>query len=429
MRTILLFFVVLFFANGNAQKYDCASKIKKYQDLFLVKKVPESYTVWQEVVKNCAKEDETVYKDGLEILQYLADNATSPAEKEKLVREAMLVYEFYQAYFPKNTADFEVRQAMLLYDNGFKSKENLEEILGLLECGFGKTPEKQANANAVYIYFSLNYNKYKTGDPKITSEVILDKYTTACSLLLTENPNAVKAEESKTALRAIQFMAKDITDCPNLSDYYTKKYDANKENLTWVFTATTLLSKNCSDKPIFITLAEKLYTLEITAQTANYMALSKVKQRNYPEAIQYYDKAAALELDPLEKAKIYYTVATNLTAENKAESKLYITKTLTADPKMGKAYLYLAQQYAGSAEECGKTVFEKKAVWYLAKETALKAGSAEPRLQQTSENLANEYSSKAATKTEIKKAKMKGKSITIGCWINETITFPSKSKK
>jgi len=33
---------------------------------------------------------------------------------------------------------------------------------------------------------------------------------------------------------------------------------------------------------------------------------------------------------------------------------------------------------------------------------------------------------KALSSTEILQEKMNGKSIKIGCWINETITFPSK---
>jgi hypothetical protein len=36
------------------------------------------------------------------------------------------------------------------------------------------------------------------------------------------------------------------------------------------------------------------------------------------------------------------------------------------------------------------------------------------------------YASQSLTQDEINKAKMNGKSLNIGCWINETVTFPSK---
>ena len=93
---------------------------------------------------------------------------------------------------------------------------------------------------------------------------------------------------------------------------------------------------------------------------------------------------------------------------------------------MGKAHLFLAQLYANSAKDCGKTDFEKKAVYYLALQTAQKAGIAEPRLKPSSDKAVKDFEAQSLTPAEISKAKMNGKSLTIGCWINETITFPSK---
>ena len=94
---------------------------------------------------------------------------------------------------------------------------------------------------------------------------------------------------------------------------------------------------------------------------------------------------------------------------------------------MGKAYLFLAQLYSNSANDCGKTDFEKKTVYYLAIQTAQKAGVVEPRLKPTADKAAKDYEAKSPTAVEISKAKMNGKLVTIGCWINETITFPAKS--
>ena len=42
------------------------------------------------------------------------------------------------------------------------------------------------------------------------------------------------------------------------------------------------------------------------------------------------------------------------------KSKESLNKAIIADPKMGKAYIFLAQQYANSANNCGKNELEKK---------------------------------------------------------------------
>jgi hypothetical protein len=108
------------------------------------------------------------------------------------------------------------------------------------------------------------------------------------------------------------------------------------------------------------------------------------------------------------------------------KSKEYLNKALVADPKMGKAYLFLAQLYGNGSNDCGKTDFEKKAVYYLAIQTAQKAGIVEPRLKPTADKMVEDFAQKTLSPSEISKAKMNGKTITIGCWINETITFPVK---
>jgi hypothetical protein len=43
-----------------------------------------------------------------------------------------------------------------------------------------------------------------------------------------------------------------------------------------------------------------------------------------------------------------------------------------------------------------------------------------------SKNCPKDYEAKSLTANEISKAKMNGKLVTIGCWINETITFHAK---
>jgi tetratricopeptide (TPR) repeat protein len=173
-------------------------------------------------------------------------------------------------------------------------------------------------------------------------------------------------------------------------------------------------------------MAEKLYALQVTPQTAYFMALASLKQKKFPEAIRFYEESAQLHTNPIEKATVYYTLATGLVSGEKAKSKEYLNKAISFDPKMGKAHLFLAELYASSKEECGKTDFEKKAVIYLAIQTLRKANLADPKLQPTADKMVANYASQSLTQDEINKAKMNGKSLNIGCWINETVTFPSK---
>ena len=432
MKAIIFILGVLFITNSNAQKFDCPSKMTEYQELFKAKKITESFDTWTAVSKNCPKQNEAVYTDGIEIIQYKIDNAASAEEKEKLVRDVLKLYDQYNKYFPLTTTDFEVNKAMTLVANKIDAKE---EIFTLLDRGFTKASNKVTAANAIFTYFSMYCEKFNNGDKSITSNSILEKYTLVNSLLnqlqvakpdSNESEQAKQNSDYKTAQTAINKLIKDLATCENLDAFYTKNYTENQENGDWITSALLSLSGKCSAKPIFNTLAEKLYAMKVTAQSANFMALANLQQRKFPESIKFYNESAELQTNPIEKAKIYYTLATGLLANDLPKSKEYLKKALSSDPKMGKAYLFLAQLYSNSANDCGKTDFEKKAVYYLAIQTAQKAGVAEPRLKPTADKAAKDYEAKSLTADEISKAKMNGKLVTIGCWINETITFPAK---
>ena len=432
MKAIIFILGVMYITNSNAQKFDCPSKMTEYQELFKAKKIAESFDTWTAVSKNCPKENEAVYTDGIEIIQYKIDNAASAEEKEKLVRDVLKLYDQYNKYFPLTTTDFEVNKAMTLVANKIDAKE---EIFTLLDRGFTKASNKVTDANAIYTYFSMYCEKFNNGDKSITSNLVLEKYTLVNSLLnqlqaakpdSNESEQAKQNSDYKTAQTAINKLIKDLATCENLDAFYTKNYTDNQENEDWITSALLSLSGKCSAKPIFNTLAEKLYAMKVTAQSANFMALANLQQRKFPEAITFYNESAELQTNPIEKAKIYYTLATGLLANDLPKSKEYLKKALSSDPKMGKAYLFLAQLYSNSANDCGKTDFEKKAVYYLAIQTAQKAGVAEPRLKPTADKAAKDFEAKSLTADEISKAKMNGKLVTIGCWINETITFPAK---
>lgn len=422
MKAVIFILGILFITQSNAQKFDCASNTTAYKELLKTDKVSESFDIWSDVRKNCPKENEAVYTDGIQILQYKIENATAET-KEKAVRDLLKLYDQYNKNFPASVPDFEIKKAMALIDNKIDAKE---EIFSLLDSGFTKAPKSTKNAGAILTYFNMYSERFKAGDKKITSDSLLEKYTLVNSLLSGLQNSDPENRNYRTAQRAIDNQIKNYTSCENLSDFYAKNYTANQEKPEWLSSALMSLSDKCSSKPIFGTMAEKLYAIKATSQSANFLALANLNQRKFPEAIQYYNESADLMVSPLEKAKTYYMLATGVLANDFPKSKEYLNKALASNPKMGRAYLFLSQLYSNSANDCGKTDFEKKAIVYLAIETAKKAALVEERLKSTSNKTIEKLAPKSLTPAEISQQKMNGKSITIGCWINETISFPSK---
>ncbi|MDI9256511.1 hypothetical protein [Flavobacterium sedimenticola] len=425
MKAIFSLVALLLFAVTNAQKFDCTSKTAEYQAFYKAKNMNSAFESWNEVRKNCPKQSETIYTDGIEILQYKTDNAASAEEKETLVREMMKLYDQYNKNFPDAVPDFEVKKAMALYNNKIEAKE---EIFGLLHSAFSKVPQSITDANTIFTYFSLCHEKYKTGDSKYGFDFLIDKYSLASGMLTElETTHSDKATEYKTAMRSLKSITRELMTCENLSKYYEGKFEQNKDNAGWLDKALSTLTAKCSANPIYARMAEKLYRIKATANSAEYMALASIKQRKFAETEQYYNEAANLETNPAKKAKIYYILGTGILANDMAKSKENLNKAVQNDPKMGRALLFLAQMYSYAPEkDCGKDDFEKKAIYYLAVKTALKAGEADPGLKAAAQKMADDFKAQALTQADINKAKLAGKDYAIGCWINETITFPAK---
>jgi tetratricopeptide (TPR) repeat protein len=300
-------------------------------------------------------------------------------------------------------------------------------IFTFLDNGFKHAATSVSSANAINIYYQMCFDKYKAKEPKFTLETMLDKYNLLIGLLVQlQKTNHEKEIEYKTAQFSINNLTKEITTCENLSKYYQDKFENNKEKSDWLTNSLNSLSQNCANFPIYAQMAEANYKLKKTAQSAYFMGLFSTKQRKFTEAINYFKEAEELETDLLEKAKMDYSLATGLLANDYPKAKELLNRALSFNPSMGKAYLYLGTLYTNSAEECGKTEFDKKAIYYLAIQTVKKAIQKEPKLKPAFEKTIENYTPKSLKKEDIINQKLQGKSYTIGCWINETITFPLK---
>jgi hypothetical protein len=424
MKTFIAILCLFFCAFSNAQDDNCFQKEKEYQVFLNTQKTLLAFEPWSEVRKNCPKLNENLYSDGKTILQYQIDNAATEEAKEILVRDLMKLYDQFYKNFPEKAQDFELNKAMALYDNKIDAND---EIFNLLENTFTKAPQSITNANAIYLYFSEYYKRYLAGNKKITADSVLDKFdnlSVMLNQLIVSNPKS--GDEYKTVIRGINILAKDIATCENLTNHYQKVQEINKENSNWHAAALAALLPKCSTQPLFFSLSQRFYNLNKTSQSAYFMAIASLKQKNFPAAFQYYDESAELQTTPEEKSRTYYTIATSVISNDKAKSKQYLNKALLVDPKNGKAYIFLSQLYANSATECGTTEFEKKAIYFLAAQTVKKAEIATPKLKTAVDMMYADFNAKAPSSAEISKQKLNGKSITIPCWINETVTFPNK---
>ena len=87
-------------------------------------------------------------------------------------------------------------------------------------------------------------------------------------------------------------------------------------------------------------------------------------------------------------------------AGRKSKARSYANKALGFQPSMGRAYLLIANMYAESANDCGETQFNKRAVYWLAADLAEKAGRVDNSLSKIVKRTVQSYSGRAPSKPD-----------------------------
>ncbi|MEM0933987.1 MAG: hypothetical protein AAGJ12_16055, partial [Bacteroidota bacterium] len=217
-----------------------------------------------------------------------------------------------------------------------------------------------------------------------------------------------------------------LADCGNLIPLYEKSFDDKKTDVNWVKRAVgRMFSKECTDDPLFSKMVKVQAELDPSADVYVYLGTLEAKNGDNKAAITDFNKAVELETDPYRKSNILYKIATIVRRNSKSQARNYAQKAINANPANGKAYLLIASLYAGSANACGTSAFEKRAIYWRAADMARKAGRVDPSLSGRASKSASSYAAKAPTKEMIFSSGMAGKTVSFNCWVGGSVKVPN----
>ena len=379
------------------------------------------------------------------------------AAKEAEAQDLMKLYDQWIANFPSRKGKNMIgsilaskAQTMMDYKLGTTA-----EIYAVFDDAFTKDINSFTNPKGLYNYFKTMHDLYKAGAAGVTPEKLFNKYEEVSEKFELEGTKLakkldvlLKKEESGSPLttrdlknrkkfdtnsKAIGIFLSNLdaiiskeSTCENLIPLYTRNFEENKNDAVWLNRAAgRMKSKECSDDPLFVTIVEALHALAPSANSAYYLGILKDKRGNSSEALRYYEESISLETDPYKKAKTLYKIALEFKARcRKSTARSYANKALGFQPSLGRAYLLIANMYADSANNCGDTQFNKRAVYWLAADLARKAGNVDNSLSKIARRTAESYTGRAPSKTDIFTEGNEGVVIKFDCWINRRVTVP-----
>ncbi|MFC6097086.1 tetratricopeptide repeat protein [Flavobacterium qiangtangense] len=446
---------VIAFLNFNsilfAQDSECKDKVVAFQEFAKTNNFDEStYQPWLDLKKKCAKFDESIYLIGETILKQKIYKANASEAKNIIVNELASLYDEHDKNFPNNNKGNKLNKALLFYENKVGTDD---EIYAFLDKSFKTEYAQFTSPTALDLYSELLSKQFKSGDKGITADQVFEKLDLIAekvqievasiskvvdALTLKQKTEVLTSEEkrtldnSKVSLDQLNIVSSnldgrinEIANCESLTSFYDKNFEKNKDNAFWLERAADRLnSKKCKSE-LYTKISEQFHKVNPSSKSAYNMAVISRSAKNNKQATEYFAQAADLQTDANKKAEYYYTLATTYGYSNKAKAREAALKAIELKPSMGKAHTYIAQLYANSINDCGENNFDSKAVYWLAAESAKKAGVVEPKFKKSADDLAESFMKKAPSKKDVSDAKRKsGQQISIKCWINECVVIP-----
>lgn len=453
MKTKLILLVMLCaFTISGKSLAQADNKCYELGSLFIEPAKAKNYEValqnYDKVVQECPTYSMATYQYAVKMFEYFIEKG----DKSKIT-DLEQAYKYRMQYFGSKTKTGDVLSdiAQIKYDNSIGTK--LEQF-NAFDDAFKKDAENFTSPKSIYTYFSLAVDLQSTGEKDVQDvfdlyDVVTEKLEKEESDLaikinqLSDKQDAGQTLSSKEAKRlkayetnlgsygkvkgSVDGKLGKLADCPNLIPLYNKDFEAKKNDIDWIKRAAGRLSgKDCTNDPLFIKLVEQLDRLAPSADTKLYLGQLEKEKGNSEKAIAYFEESANMQDDPRKSARIYYRIADEMKARGRnSQARSYYLKAVEQQPSMGRAYLKIANMYAASANSCGTTVFEKRAIYWKAAEMADKAARVDGSIAGNARATASSYRERAPQKSDIFDAGMGGKTITFNCWVGGSVKVPN----
>ena len=427
---------------------DCYETLSLFVEPAKAKNYEVALPYYDNVITKCPKFSLATYQYGAKMFSYFVKQG----DKSK-VNDLIKSYEDRMAYFPTKTKKGKTLAtiAQVKYDNSVGTK--MQQFLAF-DNAYKEDAATFTSPKSLYTYFSLAVSLYENGEKPIedvfdlyeivylkvaneridlaTKATVLYNRKEAGEKLSTKDTKRLKSYGTNLnayskVTGSLEGKLGKLADCENLVPLYTKDFEEKKGDIKWVKKAASRLSaKECTEDPLFLELVKQLDNLEPTAESKLYLSQLERNKGNISKSISYLEESAMMQTDNFKKARIYFRIAELKRKQGSYRSaRSYYNKTLKYNPSQGRCYLRIAQMYSKSSNDCGATVFEKRAVNWLAANMADKAALVDASIASEAKRAATSYRQLAPSKSDIFSDGMAGKTISFNCWIGGSVKVPS----
>lgn len=448
--TLLTFTAIISFAFAKAQTTEqCASMLSIYAENAKAKNYTEAYKQLPELLSTCPDASAAIYQYGEMI--YENRLKTKTGDEAANVKGLLDMLNSQINKFPDKVnvskKKIEIVRAMYKYNQGSQTEQ-----FNMLNEVFTNDPDNFTDPNGMITYFKLAEKEYKSNQIDLQRlfdiydglttriEEVQDERSAIVSKLLDKKESGeITDKEEKTIVnqeknlknygivkKSVNGTLGQLADCDKLIPLYNAEFDAKQGDEKWLSNVLRRMqSKDCTSDPLYVKSVKALHVLKPSWKTAYGLGnIASSKE----EKFQYWDQSVSLGADNDTKAKIYYKKGELYKGAGQfSKAKQNYMLATEAKPSFGVSYLRIANMIATSANSCGSTPFEKRAVNWVAARWAEKAGRVDTSLKTTAAKTAASYRGRAPGKQDIfmNSNYNSGDTIRFSCWVGESVRVPA----
>lgn len=392
-----------------------ASKYKKWE---------QAYNYWNELFHNYPSASKSIYSRGASILEYKFEQT----KDLKWIDTLMMLYDQrikYQFFGEKGEYPEGYILGRKAVDLLMHKKEAVDEAYEIFKRSVKLQGVKSEDA-VLLSYMQATEGMFIT--KKIDAAEVVDNFTTITAILEervkdSTNINAPKALEGVTYL----FIKYDALNCDQMISAFQKQFNKNKTDVEQLEKIARMLSiKDCTDTELFSDVIAAIDSLRHTTRPSYDSLKWFIRRKDYDKAIIYLKKVIKHETEDSLNARNYYKLAYFSNEMGKKEqAKTHALKAISLKSNFGAPYILIATMYASSG--CSVLTSPegelKNVAYWAAVDKLVKAKTVDPSVSEAVNKLIYRYS---GAYPNAEKAFLigltKGKTVKIGCWINEITT-------
>lgn len=399
----------------NASIYTEFVKQKNYKD---------ALPAWRYVFNNAPVFQMNTYVRGEEIMVNMFVQTKNPAYIDTL----MMIYDQRIKYFGDHERYGEGyiigKKGADLVRFGKKDDATLKQAYSFLEKSFEMEGAKTHPVSVQIMFFTA-------GDLLKKNLLSKDEYISLYMKVSDYAENGIKNSKHPEMFTDVKgkmdalFFDAGVADCATLNNMLGAKYEAGKDNVANLKEISSLLRRSeCTDLPLFATVAEQLYKLDPTADAAYSLAIMFLKRQEFDKTEAYLKEAISKSTDNSAKADYYMRMAQiKLSKGQYPAAKSNALESIKMNPNNGAAYILIGKAYAAYSKNYGEDDFDHASVFWAAVDKFQRAKQVDPNVASEADALISTYSPHFPNKEEaFFRSVADGATVKIGDWIGESTT-------